>query len=48
MDIVVLRFDKSFSDKVILVVRIMRIKGCVTVHPKKRISIPDLLALGVI
>ena len=48
MDIIVLRFNNSFSDKVILVVQIMRIKGCVTVDPKRRISIPYLLALGVV
>ena len=48
MNIVVLRIDKSFSDKVILVLLSMRIKGCPTLDLKGRMSIPDLLALGVV
>ena len=48
MDMVVLRIDKSFIEKVILVPLGIIIKGCLTLDLKGRISSPDLLDLCVV
>ena len=40
MDMVVLRSDKIFPDKVILVLLCMRMKGCLTIDLKRGMSIP--------
>ena len=47
MDMVVVRFEKGFPDKVILVILSMSIKGCLTLELKGRMCIPDLLPLGM-
>lgn len=49
MDMAVVRIDKSFPDKVILMLLGMRMRGCLTIGVKERaISIHGLLALGVV
>ena len=48
MGIVVLRTNKNFLDKVILDIISMRMKGCLTLDVKGRISIVDLLDLGMV
>ena len=49
MDFIVLRIEKYFPDKVILMLLGMRMRGCQTLGLKVRaMSIHDLLALGVV
>ena len=48
MDMVVLRIDNLFMDKVIVVLISKRMRGCLTLDRKRRISILGLLALGMV
>lgn len=49
MDMVVLKIDKSFPDNVILILRCMNMRGCLTLGLNGRaMSIDDLLTLGVV